>query len=136
MNIMQITAILALCAGCCYRCECGDGASTPAEPASAAAKDGAIALAAGESHQFFLEENVTTGFSWEGKSDNSAVAVELEHLGPEQTDPPLCGAPGRVKVTIAAKEGFKGEAKVTLVYRRPWEGGETAETKVLKVVAR
>ncbi len=138
MNAIAVTASIVLFAGCCSCESCNKAEPCADAPGSASvsAQADAIALKPGESHVIVLEENATTGFEWAAKVEGDKVTAEVEHLGPVETNPPLCGAPGSAKVTITAKDGFSGEATVTLSYRRPWEGGETAETRKIKVVAR
>lgn len=93
-----------------------------------------IDVAAGDRVTVVLDENCTTGYSWEAKCDDPSVTVEIEHLPPEpprkKNGPMLCGAPGRAKAVIAVGSGFRDASVVTLSYRRPWSG-ETAREVVI-----
>ncbi len=139
MKFATVCAALALAAGCCSQCETHCSSQCDASCCEAAvqapgAEEGAVALKPGEKYVITLEENMTTGFSWDAVVEGDCVSATVEHMGPPETDMPLCGAPGSASVTIAAKDGLNGVATVTLSYRRPWEGGETAETRKIKVV--
>ncbi len=142
MKSAMITSLATLAAGCCCTCkECCTEEVTPA-PAVVAVEEpeieivkkaSSIALKPGEKKLVTLSENATTGFSWFASVEGEGVSATVDHFGPPETNPPLCGAPGSATVTIEAKEGFAGEATVTLEYKRPWEGGETAEVRKIKV---
>jgi len=73
-----------------------------------------------------LEENATTGFVWTTACDDGDVSFERETIPPDD-DAPI-GAPGKVRITMRFHRGFAETTHVTLAYRRPWKGGETART--------
>lgn len=81
-------------------------------------KDEVIRVVNGDRFYFDLDENMTTGYSWEYTCDDTDVEVRIDH---ESGDPTLCGAPGKAKVLIRIHRGFDGPAIVYFRYRRPWE---------------
>lgn len=76
------------------------------------------------------EENATTGYSWE-----FAIADEniIKFVSNEQAagDTNLAGAPGTHSFKFQA--AGEGTTEITMTYRQPWDGGDTAETKVITV---
>jgi inhibitor of cysteine peptidase len=100
------------------------GPAALAEPIS-------LKLAPGESKNFTLKENPTTGYLWRldpEKSQNADV-VRLDDLGfspPQQKPgaPPLVGAPGSHSWSVTALA--RGRAKLVFALERPWEKGKPA----------
>lgn len=76
-------------------------------------------VASGDRLVFELDENMTTGYSWTGTSDDGDVEVRIDHLG--AADLSRAGAPGRAAVEVRVHRGFDGPATVRFAYRRPWE---------------
>lgn len=126
-------AALAIAGAICSACLADE---TPAEmPPEPEPIVDTIALKPGEKHVFVWRENVTTGFSWHTVTNSATISVSIEHKGPPKTKVPSCGAPGSARVTIAALDGFKGQAEATLKNMRPWDG-DTMEKRVVKVELR
>ncbi len=74
---------------------------------------------------FEMEENATTGFTWEVSQEGSG-SFEVEKEVIEQADSAsemLAGAGQMVRYTLLPKDA--GEVHVHFVLARPWEGGET-----------
>ena len=88
-----------------------------------------IVLEPGESFSVVLEGNVTTGYSWQVESVDSAVltAAEPEYV----TESDLIGAGG--EFTFAFTASGRGETELLLVYLRPWEQAEPLETFTMTV---
>jgi inhibitor of cysteine peptidase len=78
-----------------------------------------------------VASNPTTGFKWElaGISEPAVIAQdgEPEYVPPESS---ALGAGGQEVWTFKALK--KGSSLISLVYSRPWEGGEKAE-RTLKI---
>ncbi len=69
-----------------------------------------------------LEENITTGYSWQADYDNNICLVQIEHLAAATQ---MTGAPGKAKVVIQALT--PGETVIKLNYMRPFSGEKAAE---------
>lgn len=82
-------------------------------------------LEPGTAERFILGENGTTGYLWNAEFDKKACKVVLERL-PFKGDDRLCGAPGKVMVSIEPL--VKGESDITLKYMRSWEPESPAHT--------
>ena len=84
-----------------------------------------LSAKAGNSFTVTLCSNPTTGFQWESAliSDQS-VLTETSHqyISPESDPPPPPGTPGQDVWTFQALK--KGTSTISIVYSRPWEGGE------------
>jgi inhibitor of cysteine peptidase len=80
-----------------------------------------------------LASNPTTGFSWSCEIENPAV-VEIISDSYEQNPAPegMVGVGGVQTFVLACKQS--GVSALTFTYRRPWEGGETAETRHARIV--
>ena len=70
----------------------------------------------GQSVRFSLEENSTTGYSWEMEHNASECDVAMVRM---PADSGLAGAPGRVMVEVKSK--VQTPARVEFRYCRPWE---------------
>lgn len=80
-----------------------------------------------------LPANATTGYSWEvQRLDDGITAGEPEYK-PARHAGTMVGVGGRTTVTFAAAKA--GTATATLVYRQPWNGGDTATIYRLTVTA-
>lgn len=90
-------------------------------------KDEVIRVVNGDRFYFDLDENMTTGYSWDYVCDDSDVEVRIDH---ERADSELCGAPGKAKVLIRIHRGFDGPAIVYFRYRRPWENEPIKSFKI------
>lgn len=87
-------------------------------------KNETLCVAVGDRYYFDLEENRTTGYSWEYTCKDDDIEVTIDHLAPEMKrdgEGRLCGAPGKASVRLRVMPGFDGPASVTFSYRRPWE---------------
>ena len=95
-----------------------------------------IEVESGDRFWVELDENMTTGYSWEVKCDDFRELVEtyVKHIPyePKPDEPPLCGAPGKAEIMIRVHRGFVGPATVFMRYVRPWEPDEPA--RVIKFV--
>ena len=74
----------------------------------------------GESVRFLLEENASTGFKWEVKSNTNECTVVLRHCGGDKGT--TCGASGLLEVTVTSR--VRTPVCVEFRYRRPWEKDE------------
>ncbi|MCR4880925.1 MAG: protease inhibitor I42 family protein [bacterium] len=70
-----------------------------------------------------LQENASTGFSWEMKSTDENIVKIIDkktvYPKPKIGQPPLCGQSGTAIYKIKALN--VGSAKIQGAYRRPWE---------------
>ena len=71
----------------------------------------------GESVRFSLEENASTGFSWDVKANTNECTVVLTHRGGDKGT--TCGASGLLDVTVTSR--VRTPVRVAFRYRRPWE---------------
>ena len=71
----------------------------------------------GESVRFSLEENASTGFSWDVKANTNECTVVLGHRGGDKGA--TCGASGLLDVTVTSR--IRTPVLVEFRYRRPWE---------------
>ena len=71
----------------------------------------------GEPVRFSLEENASTGFSWDVKANTNECTVVLTHRGGDKGT--ICGAPGLLDVTVTSR--VRTPVRVAFRYRRPWE---------------
>ena len=71
----------------------------------------------GESVRFSLEENASTGFSWDVESNTNECTVVLRHRGGDKGT--TCGASGLLDVTVTSR--VRTPVRVVFRYRRPWE---------------
>ncbi|MFC1985140.1 protease inhibitor I42 family protein [Chloroflexota bacterium] len=79
-----------------------------------------------------LGSNPTTGFNWQVTYDSTMLElVEKKYIPGEKAEAGVVGAGGADYFRFKTLK--TGETKVTLVYRRPWEGGEVSETKTFTV---
>jgi len=112
----QMGLIFALLLGGCQFCD----RYIISEPG----KNEIIRVNNGDRYYFELEENVTTGYSWDYACDNADVEVIIDHEGPSETEKDgrmMCGAPGKASVCVRIHRGFDGPAGVRFFYKRPWE---------------
>jgi len=87
-------------------------------------KNEVIRCNSGDRYYFDLEENATTGYSWDYFCDNDDVEVLIDHKGPPEAKDggaPMCGVPGKASVRVRIHRGFDGPAGVKFFYKRPWE---------------
>jgi len=71
----------------------------------------------GEPVRFSLEENASTGFSWDVKANTNECTVVLTHRGGDKGT--TCGASGLLDVTVTSR--VRTPVRVVFRYRRPWE---------------
>ena len=71
----------------------------------------------GEPVRFSLEENASTGFSWDVKANTNECTVVLRHRGGDKGT--TCGASGLLDVTVTSR--VRTPVRVVFRYRRPWE---------------
>jgi inhibitor of cysteine peptidase len=85
-----------------------------------------IQVAVGSVFTVGLCANPSTGFQWEDAqiSDVAVLAVTAQrYVSPDEGEAPAPpGAAGQMVWTLTALS--EGESTVTMVYSRPWEGGE------------
>jgi predicted secreted protein len=77
-----------------------------------------------------LESNQTTGYKWEPSFDSSLLKVTKSDYKVSEAKPGMVGVGGKEYFTFEAMR--KGETKVTMTYKRPWETG-SADQKVFNV---
>ena len=84
-----------------------------------------VEVESGDRFWIELEENPTTGFSWEVDCDDFRRKVEIhsEYIEPCRGGEGgmLCGAPGIRRISVRVRLGFTGQALLSMKYRRPWE---------------
>ena len=85
----------------------------------------------GESVSFSLEENASTGFGWEVKSNTNECTVVLKHRGGDRGV--TCGASGLLDVTVTSR--LCTPICVEFRYRRPWEE-DVEPWKTLRLVVK
>ncbi len=102
----------------------------PSSGVAATANDGdngkTITLNEGESVKISLDENPTTGYSWNETVTAGLTVVDSEYVS---SGSGMAGAGGVHEWTI--KAAGKGSQQFTAVYKRPWEpiaGNETTYT--------
>ena len=79
-----------------------------------------------------LAENPTTGFSWQYEiADSSMLALENDYYEADKQSGSSVGKGGMRYLTFVCKKS--GDSVIVLTYRRPWQGGETAETREVSV---
>jgi len=71
----------------------------------------------GEPVRFSLEENASTGFSWDVKANTNECTVVLSHRGGDKGT--TCGASGKLDVTVTSR--VRTPVRVEFRYCRPWE---------------
>ena len=78
----------------------------------------------------------STGFSWNLSAISEAGVIQYvsdEYIAPEQTDPPMVGAPGDEVWTFEALAA--GSATISMKYIQPWmPDAEPAETFDITVI--
>ena len=90
----------------------------------------AIEVAVGGQFTIVLESNPTTGYEWEANYDNNLLKLVKSDYQQGEAKQGMVGAGGKQYFTF---EGLKkGDAQVTLVYKRSFEQG-SAEQKVFNV---
>ena len=88
----------------------------------------ALAAKLGESATVLLPSNPSTGFSWEcGIADTAIAEVASTSYAQDAAPDGMAGAGGTETFVFACKA--EGSTELTFTYRRPWEGGETAEVR-------
>ncbi|MCD4821122.1 MAG: protease inhibitor I42 family protein [Methanococcoides sp.] len=75
-----------------------------------------ISLKVGERIVLKLNENPTTGYSWDLSIPEGIVLVKDEFVGPDE---PMPGAGGFHEWTLEAVSG--GNHQINAIYKRPWE---------------
>ena len=110
-TIAMALAIMAAVAAFAEKLENGASFSLDAIPAELVAQ-----VPKGQSVRFSLEENTTTGYSWEMEHNPSECDVAMVR---KPADSELVGAPGQVMVEVKSK--VQTPARVEFRYRRPWE---------------
>lgn len=113
-------ATLALLAACAQK------APTTLTPAEQTRHCDPLRLRVGEVFNLRLPSNPTTGFRWVMREDGAPV---LQLLGPEvYSTPEEAGVVGSAGVsTWRFRAIARGESRLSLDYRRPWENGVAAE---------
>ena len=85
----------------------------------------------GEPVRFSLEENASTGFRWDVKSNTNECTVVLKHRGGDKGA--TCGAPGLLDVIVTSR--ILTPVRVEFRYRRPWEK-DVEPWKTLRLVVK
>jgi inhibitor of cysteine peptidase len=98
-----------------------------------------INIGVGQEFIIALGSNPTTGYSWQASYDESLLELIPGPNGqstyePKETGDDVVGAGGVEYFHFKALK--VGETEITLTYKRPWEGGDTADTKVFTVVIK
>ena len=71
----------------------------------------------GEPVRFSLEENASTGFTWDVASNTNECTIAFKHRGGDRGT--TCGASGMLDVTVTSL--VRTPVRVVFRYRRPWE---------------
>ena len=71
----------------------------------------------GEPVRFSLQENASTGFTWDVESNTNECTVAFRHRGGDRGT--TCGASGMLDVTVTSL--VRTPVCVVFRYRRPWE---------------
>ena len=83
----------------------------------------------GEPVSFSLQENASTGFTWDVESNTNECTVVFKHRGGDRGT--TCGASGMLDVTVTSL--VRTPVCVVFRYRRPWEK-DVAPWKTLRLV--
>ncbi len=94
-----------------------------------------IRVTSGDRLYFDLEENATTGHSWDYKCNDPDVEVTVDHVEAEPGDGRV-GAPGRAEVRIRIHRGYDGPSTVRFFYRRQWEKSSPAKEFTITLYKR
>jgi inhibitor of cysteine peptidase len=122
--VASLAAILFAVAGC--------GASTGKAARLTEANNGEqVEVAIGTEFVVDLEENASTGYSWQVAALPS-VLTSVSDVPEPATTPGVVGAAGRRVLTWKAAKSGTGDLK--LVYSRPWESTPPAKTFTVTVV--
>ena len=129
IGIIQVAvAALAALAGTSATAELKDGTSFGL---GTVPKELVAERRAGESVSFSLEENVTTGFEWDVKSNTNECTVVLKRRSGDKGV--TCGASGMLDVTVTSR--VSTPVGVEFRYRRPWEK-DVEPWKTLRLVVK
>ncbi len=94
------------------------------------ADGGSVELRDGQILAITLRANPSTGYSWQVERADESILREVGE--PEfQADSRLLGAPGVLTLRFQART--PGITELRLVYRRPWENAEPAQTFSLQI---
>lgn len=102
----------------------------PAEPEVYSEPAQTISVNVGQEFIIALkDQSASTGYSWQEEIDDSFLRlVESKYEPPAK---PMPGAPGTRSFQFKALK--KGETKVTMTCKQPWEGGGVDEAKIFTV---
>jgi inhibitor of cysteine peptidase len=134
-SIISLMVLLLGLSACGNDAAPADGGTTPSDntivlTAADAGLD--LEVTVGDTIQVVLEGNPSTGYGWEVESiDESVLQMAGEAEFTSDTD--LVGAPGTFTFTFEAVG--EGETSLGLVYRRPWEDAEPADTFGVTITA-
>ena len=80
-----------------------------------------------------LKSNATTGYSWKYTIDSESVIkfYSDKYDANNNGGRPMMGAGG--EQTFVFEPNKAGKTKITFEYARPWEGGESAGKRFLKI---
>lgn len=79
----------------------------------------AVEVEIGDRFYFDLDENLTTGYSWDYTCPDSDLEVTIEHKRNDADG--MTGVGGKADVRVRVKQGFRGPSAVVFNYSRPWE---------------
>lgn len=84
-----------------------------------------IEIGVGGQFVITLESNPTTGYQWQADFDNSSLKLVKSDYKQSEAKPGLVGVGGKEYFTF---EGLKkGNARITMVYKRVWEQGSAGQ---------
>ena len=127
-NYLMVAVALAAFAGTDAMAELKDGTSFGL---GTVPKELVVERRMGESVNFSLEENVTTGFKWDVESNTNECTVVLKHRGGGKGV--SCGASGLLDITVTSR--VRTPVRVEFRYRRPWEK-DIEPWKTLRLVVK
>lgn len=84
----------------------------------------------GEEFTIALDANPSTGYTWQADFDQGLVRLKASEFRQAAAKPGMVGVGGEQRFTFVALKA--GSARITFVYKRPWEEG-VAQRKVFTV---
>ena len=91
------------------------------------AEDAKACMNIGETFEWKLESNPSTGYCWQIRNVEEGITVDSDFI----TKSDLCGAPGIQVLKI--KSEIAGKFTLIADYARPWENCEPLETRKLEL---
>ncbi|MCP4883986.1 MAG: protease inhibitor I42 family protein [Flavobacteriales bacterium] len=90
-----------------------------------------IKVRQGEIFKVILKANHSTGYSWQWENKTNKSKVDSVYMGYVLSDKAITGSGGNEIWEFKAKR--KGEQKLIMIYKRPWEKDGVIEKKEILV---